>query len=430
MTLSRNTLRFKINICIGLTLLAGTAIFGTMLAVYETQRRNEAVQQIVLSLNDLTAQYREPLGNEIFAAQRLAVEATLSEITRRKHILAITTYDEGGKVLAATAASDREPLARYPATALPAAPQTRLQQWKGQSVLIYTSPIAAYGERVGFWRIHYALDTLERQTREIVAIFAALMLSLSILIGLLLNTILVRFVLNPVYLLKNAMQHIEGPDSEADLDAGQPVAPQSLGRMVQALDALSGEPDLSPATKDEIGSLALAFRRMLLALKKAYIGIRTDALTGLSNRVRLDEALQNEMHRTQRYGNTFSIIILDIDHFKRVNDTHGHLAGDAVLKKIAGVLAANLRQTDTAGRWGGEEFLILLPHQGRPTARALAEKLRTAIESTAFPGIGRITSSFGVAAYAAQDSVESLVKRADAALYAAKRSGRNRVAEG
>ena len=221
-----------------------------------------------------------------------------------------------------------------------------------------------------------------------------------------------------------------GPDSEADLDAGQPVAPQSLGRMVQALDALSGEPDLSPATKDEIGSLALAFRRMLLALKKAYIGIRTDALTGLSNRVRLDEALQNEMHRTQRYGNTFSIIILDIDHFKRVNDTHGHLAGDAVLKKIAGVLAANLRQTDTAGRWGGEEFLILLPHQGRPTARALAEKLRTAIESTAFPGIGRITSSFGVAAYAAQDSVESLVKRADAALYAAKRAGRNRVAEG
>ncbi len=427
--LSRSSLRFKINLCVGLTLLVIAAIFGTVLAVYETHRRSDAIQQIAMSLDDLTAQYREQLGNEIFAAQRLAVEATLSEVTRRKNILSITAFDDQGQALAATDPSDRSPLVHYPGRSLPAAPQTFRRQWNGQAVLTYTSPISAYGERVGYWRIRYTLSTLERQTTEIVAIFAALMLSLSILIGLLLNSILVRFVLNPVYLLRNAMQHIQGPDGQSEPDSGRAVAPQSLDRMVQAFDDLAGDRVLSPATNDEIGSLAHAFRRMLFALKNAYIGIRTDALTGLSNRVKLDEALESEMRRAQRYRNAFSIIILDIDHFKRVNDTYGHLAGDEVLKAVAGLLTDNLRETDTAGRWGGEEFLILLPHQDRAGARRLADKLRIAIESADFPGVGTITASLGVTAHAAGDTLQGLVERADAALYTAKRSGRNRVEE-
>ena len=154
---------------------------------------------------------------------------------------------------------------------------------------------------------------------------------------------------------------------------------------------------------------------------------RTDRLTGLANRRRLEESLQTEVLRARRYGKPFSVILLDIDHFKGVNDTFGHQVGDSVLIAIAGLLTRTARETDVAGRYGGEEFLLVCPETELTVVAALAERLRTEFTTTDFPLVGRVTSSFGVAEFTRGDSVKSLVERADQALYRAKNAGRNCV---
>ncbi len=428
--LNRQSIRYKINLTVALTLLAVTIVFGMVLTIYEVQRRNVAVLQIKLSLNDLTSQYSKQLGNEIFANQIMAIQATMADIMKRDSMLAITTYDELGYMLVSTDTAEKKNLSGKQVAVLSSAKASTLQKWNGQSVLSFISPIRAYGEQVGFWQIQYSLATMERQTQEIILIFAALILSVSILIGLLLNSILVRFVLNPVYLLRNTMRHIQESDRGTDQEPGRAIRDQRLDKMVQAFDELPDDLVLSHATDNEISSLAYSFQQMLFALKNAYKGIRTDALTGLNNRMRLDEALENEVSRAQRYQSTFSIIMLDIDYFKKVNDTYGHLAGDEVLKKLSDLLKRKLRKTDVAGRWGGEEFLLLLPQQGRRHACMIAEKLRETIEANEFTNVGTITASFGVTEYASKDIVNNLIKRADDALYRAKDLGRNRVEEG
>jgi len=154
----------------------------------------------------------------------------------------------------------------------------------------------------------------------------------------------------------------------------------------------------------------------------------TDRLTGIYNRMKLDEALAAEIQRCRRYDQALAIVLIDIDHFKRINDTYGHQAGDRALIEIAGLLSESSRETDVVGRWGGEEFMILLPHTDLAGASRLAEKMRTTIAEHEFAGIGQQTASFGVAAYIIDDQPNDLVARADAALYEAKRAGRNQVA--
>jgi diguanylate cyclase (GGDEF)-like protein len=117
----------------------------------------------------------------------------------------------------------------------------------------------------------------------------------------------------------------------------------------------------------------------------------------------------------------------DIDHFKAVNDTHGHHAGDRVLTGLCRIVACNLRQTDVLARWGGEEFMILSPNCDAQQAFELAEKLRRLIEEFVFDEVGTMTCSFGVAQFQDGDTAEALTSRADAAMYAAKQKGRNRV---
>jgi diguanylate cyclase (GGDEF)-like protein len=153
----------------------------------------------------------------------------------------------------------------------------------------------------------------------------------------------------------------------------------------------------------------------------------TDRLTGLSNRRKIEQSLQAELLRAKRYGKPYAVILLDVDRFKRVNDTFGHPAGDAVLVRLAGILSSLIRETDTAGRYGGEEFIVVCPETGLSVAVALAERLRQAIADTVFPPVGDMSASFGVTAYRPEDEVHSLVKRADLALYKAKQGGRNRV---
>ncbi len=150
----------------------------------------------------------------------------------------------------------------------------------------------------------------------------------------------------------------------------------------------------------------------------------TDLLTSLFNRRKLDEALAEA---TEGRGRPLSLILGDIDNFKSVNDRHGHKVGDQVLVAFADLLRDAVRPTDILGRWGGEEFMLLCPDTDLPAAVALAERLRQRVEATALPEVGTRTCSFGVATLAPGESTDSLVGRADAALYRCKRNGRNRV---
>jgi diguanylate cyclase (GGDEF)-like protein/PAS domain S-box-containing protein len=153
----------------------------------------------------------------------------------------------------------------------------------------------------------------------------------------------------------------------------------------------------------------------------------TDKLTQLYNRLKLDEVLASELARVKRNGPAFSVIIIDVDHFKDVNDNYGHHLGDQVLIGLADILRSNLRVTDVFGRWGGEEFLIISPNSSIESGAAAAEKLRQAIEKTSFQNGIKITCSFGVGVSIQEDSVSAILIRADEALYQAKRKGRNRV---
>jgi len=178
------------------------------------------------------------------------------------------------------------------------------------------------------------------------------------------------------------------------------------------------------ATNDKLEQVVRELDEKNQALE---VTTRTDRLTGLSNRRRLEEALQTEVLRARRYGKPFSVILLDIDHFKEINDQFGHQTGDNVLVAIAGLLTRTARETDVVGRFGGEEFLLVCPETRIKVVAALAERLRAEFMATDFPLAGRVTSSFGVAEFLQGDSVESLVERADQALYRAKGGGRNCV---
>jgi len=153
----------------------------------------------------------------------------------------------------------------------------------------------------------------------------------------------------------------------------------------------------------------------------------TDALTGVLNRMGFNEAMSRELSRARRYQQALSVAILDIDHFKKVNDEFGHPVGDQVLVRTANLLSSCVRESDTVARWGGEEFAVIAPATTEQGAASLAEKLRSIMAATHLGPKEAVTASFGVAELGPDDTVDTLLQRADAALYRAKQTGRNRV---
>lgn len=156
-----------------------------------------------------------------------------------------------------------------------------------------------------------------------------------------------------------------------------------------------------------------------------------DPLTGLVNRRRFESIMNNEFKRASRYQSSLSCMVIDIDHFKVVNDTFGHQTGDVVLKEVAAIIQNTLREVDTPARWGGEEFIVLSPNTSKENAMKAAERILKAVAGRAYSNINdhRITVSIGVAGIPSPDidSQEKLIHAADLAMYEAKRKGRNRI---
>ena len=153
----------------------------------------------------------------------------------------------------------------------------------------------------------------------------------------------------------------------------------------------------------------------------------TDGLTNLYNRHKIEDILIHEIKRCDRTGEVFSLIVIDIDHFKQVNDNYGHFVGDEVLRSFASILQESIRETDVVGRWGGEEFIILCIDTDIEGTKELAEKIRETVDSHKFDYVDHKTASFGIAAFEPGMTTDSLFVKADKALYQAKETGRNKV---
>ncbi|WP_085578056.1 MULTISPECIES: GGDEF domain-containing protein [unclassified Pseudomonas] len=178
-----------------------------------------------------------------------------------------------------------------------------------------------------------------------------------------------------------------------------------------------------------LSALLYPMRNALLYRAATQSALR-DPLTGTGNRIAMEQTLQREIEMARRHQQPLSLLMLDIDHFKRVNDIHGHTAGDDVLKAVAASIKSQLRNVDMVFRYGGEEFLVLLSNTGREAAAMVGERLRQATQAQDYYASNQLielTVSLGCSTLLPGESVDSLLRRADSALYVAKREGRNRL---
>lgn len=203
---------------------------------------------------------------------------------------------------------------------------------------------------------------------------------------------------------------------------------QTLGSLIFYSAKRMGEMQLS--LLESLISLLLYPLKNALTYEQALAAAFVDPLTGIGNRASLDRNLHRELQMAHRHGDELSILLLDLDHFKQINDNHGHSTGDEILRQVAQLLEYTCRETDRVFRFGGEEFLVLLPKTHHCGARVIAERLRQAVHSIKLElkhATIEPTVSIGIAKLKDSDKVSELFERADQALYSAKSGGRNRV---
>ncbi|MFJ4247361.1 diguanylate cyclase [Pseudomonas sp. NPDC089741] len=244
---------------------------------------------------------------------------------------------------------------------------------------------------------------------------------------------LALYLSRPIEQLARSAKQVQDNQPGAHFPLQHPVREiaqlgQSIDAMTQSL--LGKERELQEAN----ASLEATVAQRTAALTQAnaeLLSLAThDALSGVYNRRRFDEKISEYTLLSRRTGRPFALLLIDADHFKRINDTYGHAIGDEVLQQLAQLIESSLRTTDFVARYGGEEFAVLLPEIAQPdTPEVVAEKIRTAIAAAHFPDVGHVTVSIGVAlADPADNSHTALIKRADQQLYQAKAAGRNQVA--
>jgi len=278
---------------------------------------------------------------------------------------------------------------------------------------------------IGFVMMQFGLESLERRRSELLGWALAATLA-AMLLATLLSTAIASRVTGPIGEISQVVQRI----ASGALDAR--AEPQHCGVLSGLAQGVNDMAQQVAMTQQELRQqVDLATQELRQQKDAAEQAARLDALTQVLGRRGFTEQAHTEIQRCMRYQHPLSLLMIDIDHFKLINDTHGHATGDAVLLHFAQLLSRELRENDMIGRIGGEEFAVLLPSSNAEQAARVAERMRAAVDQSLIHVRGQplhFTASFGVAEFQPQElSLESLMARADAALYEAKRQGRNRV---
>src|SRR6266851_4771428 len=231
------------------------------------------------------------------------------------------------------------------------------------------------------------------------------------------------FLVAALMLLTLSLMRLRGTTREVE----SALSGQLMGAMELYLNAWR------ELTEDQVELLNGVASQAAIAIRHAQLfaaqeeNALTDELTKLPNRRALAQRFLQETQRARRHRAGITFVMVDLDHFKQVNDTYGHLNGDAVLAELASILSTGLRESDVCARYGGEEFALILPETTEAGARTLAERIRAKVAAATFPGGLKLTISVGVAATEEPALFTQLIDRADQALYAAKQGGRNQV---
>ncbi|MCL5969843.1 MAG: GGDEF domain-containing protein [Betaproteobacteria bacterium] len=278
---------------------------------------------------------------------------------------------------------------------------------------------------LGYVALEYDLSALQRSSRQLL-LWALAATGLALMLAALLSTLIASSVTRPVANISDVVRRIGGGQlqARADVDRCGPMA-----QLASGINRMAGQVAVThEALKLQVQEATEELRLQKLEAERTA---RTDGLTGLLRRRAFIELADAEIQRCLRYEDPLSFIMFDVDHFKAINDNHGHACGDAALVHLAELLREQMRESDLPCRWGGEEFVVLLPRTSPDVARHAAERIRSHFEANPVRWEDRslrVTASFGVAAFDTRDlSLSNMVARADVALYRAKRNGRNRV---
>ena len=278
---------------------------------------------------------------------------------------------------------------------------------------------------LGYVALEYDLSAIQRSSRQLL-LWALAATGLALVLAALLSALIASSVTRPVAHISDVVRRIGGGQlqARADVERCGPMA-----QLASGINRMAGQVAVThEALKLQVQEATEELRLQKLEAERTA---RTDGLTGLLRRRAFIELADAEIQRCLRYEDPLSFIMFDVDHFKAINDNHGHACGDAALVHLAELLREQMRESDLPCRWGGEEFVVLLPRTSPDVARHAAERIRSHFEANPVRWEDRslrVTASFGVAAFDTRDlSLSNMVARADVALYRAKRNGRNRV---
>jgi len=316
-----------------------------------------------------------------------------------------------------------------------AATDSKLQNWTaGNGFLTSMVTVPTPSSTALSWSIavRQPLETALQPARLLMYKLLILGVAAAVLFGLV-AYYLALYLSRPIEQLALSARQVQNNEPGAQFPLQHPVREiaqlgQSIDAMTQSL--LGKERELQEANASLEATVAQRTAALTLANAELLNLATHDGLTGVYNRRRFDEKLTEYTLLFRRTGRPFSLLLIDADHFKRINDSHGHAVGDDVLQQLAQLIQSSLRTTDFVARYGGEEFAVLLPEIAQPdTPEVVAEKIRAAVAEADFPAVGHVTVSIGVGlADPADNSHSALIKRADQQLYQAKAAGRNQVA--
>jgi len=288
-----------------------------------------------------------------------------------------------------------------------------------------SAPLGKKTELLGYAVVELSRDALDRQQKEMLGRILAITAG-GLLMAVLLSTLIATSVTRPIAHISHVVTRIKAGE------LGARTVPVESGVMESLATGINDMAVRIAFTQEDLRQqVATATAELRQQKEAAELAARIDTLTGVANRRAFTEVAESEVQRALRYGTPLSLVLVDLDHFKSVNDRYGHHTGDAVLASFARTLTEAVREVDIVGRWGGEEFVVLLPGTGSAEAMQVAERMRSSTADSRLYVQGRqilYTASFGVAEFNPSElSFFGFLGRADAALYCAKDRGRNRV---